>query len=105
MHIEKRTTTERRRLVELYESRGAGVTRKEFCRIHHIATSTLDYWRRVEQREDVGKLVAVELEPARPANSTGVDFSLKLANGRRIETSWRFGDNDLARLIRIAESD
>ena len=105
MHIEKRTTTERRRLVELYESRGVGVTRKEFCRIHHIATSTLDYWRRVERREDVGKLVAVELEPARPANSTGVDFSLKLANGRRIETSWRFFDNDLARLIRIAESD
>jgi hypothetical protein len=31
-------------------------------------------------------------------------FTLSLANGRRIESSWRFGDVELARLIRIAES-
>jgi hypothetical protein len=31
-------------------------------------------------------------------------FTLSLANGRRIESSWRFADVELARLIRIAES-
>jgi hypothetical protein len=102
MRFQKRTATERRRLVELYESRGSGVTRGEFCRIHGVATSTLDYWRRVEQREGVGKLIAVELEPAR--RPTGVGFVLGLTNGRRIETNWVFADDDLARLIRIAES-
>jgi transposase-like protein len=104
MRILQKTTTERRRLVELYESRGTGVTRREFCRIHHIATSTLDYWRRVERRESAGRLVAVELEPAKPTNSGSMEFALSLTNGRRIETGWRFADNDLARLIRIAES-
>jgi hypothetical protein len=32
------------------------------------------------------------------------DFTLSLANGRRIESSWRFKDAELTRLIRIAES-
>jgi len=31
-------------------------------------------------------------------------FTLSLANGRRIESSWRFAEAELARLIRIAES-
>jgi hypothetical protein len=30
-------------------------------------------------------------------------FALVLGNGRRIESGWRFGDAELARLIRIAE--
>jgi hypothetical protein len=37
---------------------------------------------------------------AKPAQQ----FTLSLANGRRIESSWRFADVELARLIRIAES-
>jgi hypothetical protein len=31
-------------------------------------------------------------------------FVLVLGNGRRIESGWRFGDGDLARLIRVAEA-
>ena len=31
-------------------------------------------------------------------------FALVLANGRRIESSWRFADADLLRLIRAAEA-
>jgi hypothetical protein len=31
-------------------------------------------------------------------------FSLVLVNGRRIESSWRFAEADLARLIRMAEA-
>ena len=104
MHIQKRTAIERRRLVELYERRGSGQTREEFCRIHDVATSTLDYWRRVERREAVGKLIAVELDAARPLNTAGMGFALSLTNGRRIEARWCFAEDDLARLIRIAES-
>jgi hypothetical protein len=32
-------------------------------------------------------------------------FALVLRNGRRIETRWNFRDADLARLIRIADSE
>jgi hypothetical protein len=38
------------------------------------------------------------------ASAAAAGFTLSLANGRRIESSWRFGDAELARLIRIAES-
>ena len=31
-------------------------------------------------------------------------FVLTLANGRRIESAWRFTDAELARLIRVVES-
>ena len=45
-------------------------------------------------------MVAVKVANGESAAS----FSLSLANGRRIECSWRFADAELARLIRIAES-
>jgi hypothetical protein len=41
--------------------------------------------------------VAVEEQPPGPG------FTLTLANGRRIESSWRFAEADLERLIRTAE--
>lgn len=41
----------------------------------------------------------VEVEPAQPL----ADFALVLANGRRIESSWRFLEADLEKLIRVAE--
>jgi hypothetical protein len=44
--------------------------------------------------------VAVKVVNPEPAPQ----FTLSLANGRRIECSWRFADAELARLIRIAES-
>jgi hypothetical protein len=43
----------------------------------------------------------VKLEaPAEP----GSGFVLLLGNGRRIASGWGFGDTDLARLIRVAET-
>jgi hypothetical protein len=45
-------------------------------------------------------MVAVKINNAEPEPY----FTLSLANGRRIECSWRFADVELARLIRIAES-
>jgi hypothetical protein len=38
--------------------------------------------------------------PAEPERG----FVLVLGNGRRIESGWKFGEAELARLIRIAEA-
>lgn len=46
------------------------------------------------------RLVCVKVD--RRQQSEG-GFVLWLANGRRIETGWGFGDAELARLIRVAE--
>jgi len=75
----------------------SGMTRREYCAKHKIAVTTLDYWRRAQKSRP--KLVEVEIE-ARPLGG----FTLMLGNGRRIESSWKFAEVDLARLIRVAEA-
>ena len=45
-------------------------------------------------------MVEVKVANAEPA----AQFTFSLANGRRIECSWRFAEDELARLIRVAES-
>jgi hypothetical protein len=45
-------------------------------------------------------MIAVKVANTEPAPH----FALSLRNGRRIESSWRFADAELARLIRIVES-
>ena len=84
---------EKRRLIEGYAA--SGMTRREYCAKHGIAVSTLDYWR-LQQKP---KLVRVAIDP-QPA---GPGFTLTLANGRRIESSWSFAEADLARLLRAVE--
>jgi hypothetical protein len=80
------------RLLREYES--GTKTRAEFCRLHGIPVTTLDYWRL--KRKQKPRLVEVAVET--PAADGG--FWLVLANGRRIECC----ETELARLIRIAES-
>ena len=77
----------------------SGMTRREYCEKHNIAITTLDYWRRA-QKKSKPKLVevAIETQPQRGG------FALVLANGRRIESSWKFAEADLVRLIRAAEA-
>jgi transposase-like protein len=104
MGKETERSVEMRRVVEEYAS--SGLRRREFCEQHGIALTTLDYWRREHggckrgKAERRPRLVAVQVAEAEPAP----DFRLCLGNGRRIECSWRFGDEELARVIRIAES-
>ena len=88
--------SEMRRAVE--EFRASGLTRREFCRQRAIPISTLDYWRQRLSRKP--RLVKVEVAgaEAQPGN-----FTLRLANGRSIDSSWRFDEEELARLIRVAE--
>jgi len=92
----QRSAEDIRRILGEFES--SRLTRREFCQRRGIPVTTLDYWRRVQARRP--RLVPVEVA----ASETGPGFTVGLANGRRIESSWRFGDAELARLIRIAES-
>ena len=92
-----------RRVVEEYAA--GGLRQREFCEQRGIALTRLDYWRREHggQRgkpERRRRMVAVQVAEAEGAP----DFRLYLANGRRIECSWRFAEAELARVIRIAES-
>ncbi len=80
----------------------SGLTRREFCERHAIPVTTLDYYRHRLGRETTPRMVKVTVKNA-PVEVEG-NFTLVLANGRRIESSWRFGDGELARLIRVAES-
>lgn len=92
-----------RRMLEEYKA--SGLSRQEFCQQRSIPLTTFDYWRR-EHGVKPGK----QARPARmlkvevAASEASGQFTLSLANGRRIESSWRFADAELARLIRIAES-
>ena len=85
-----------RRIVEGFAS--SGKTRREYCQEHGISISTLDYWRR--KHTSKAKLMEVAIEP----QQAGPGFALVLANGRRIESSWKFAEADLLRLIRAAEA-
>ena len=80
--------------------RASGLSQMEYCRQTGTVLSTLGrYVRRVERPEQ--RLVRVKVE-APPEPDSG--FVLMLGNGRRIASGWCFGDTELARLIRVAES-
>jgi hypothetical protein len=95
---QRRNVEEMDRLVEQY--RASGLTQIEYCRQTGMVLSTLGrYLRRRSGAEQ--RLLRVRVEPAPEA---GAGFVVVLGNGRRIESGWRFGESDLARVIRIAES-
>ena len=92
-----------RQILEEYAASGLG--RREFCERRQIPLTTFDYWRREhadKPRKRVKRPRLVRVEVA-GSESAGL-FRLHLANGRRIESRWRFADAELARLIRVAES-
>src|SRR5215469_18962119 len=88
--------SEMQRVVE--EFGASGLTRREFSRQRGIAVKRLDYWRRRMGRKP--HLLKVEVARAEAAAQS---FTLRLANGRAIEISFPLAEEDLARLIRIAE--
>jgi hypothetical protein len=94
----RRSAEEVERLLEDY--RTSGMTRIEYCRQADMALSTLGRYLR-RRRQSGQRLVRVSLESA-PERDRG--FVLVLGNGRRIESGWKFGDAELARLIRVAEA-
>jgi len=94
----RRSTEEIEQLLEQY--RTSGLTQIEYCRQTGMVLSTLGRYLRRSGVEPE-RLVRVNLESA-VAKPTA-DFALVLGNGRRIESGWRFGEAELARLIRVVE--
>src|ERR1700680_1373523 len=102
MGKERERSAEMRRVVEEYAASGLG--RREFCQQRGIALTTFDYWRREQAVKPQRQARRPRRVAVKVANvESAARFSLSLANGRRIESSWRFTDVELARLIRIAE--
>jgi hypothetical protein len=87
---------EKQRIVE--EFARSGMTRRQYCAKHKLALSTLDCWRRTSKQP---KPPLVEVAVEAPSNP---GFALVLSNGRHIESSWRFDEARLARLIRTCMS-
>jgi hypothetical protein len=76
------------------------MTQIAYCQQAGIALSTLSRYLRRQGGSDQ-RLIRVSLETTPDAEG---GFVLVLGNGRRIERGWRFGDIELARLIRVAEA-
>lgn len=95
---QRRSPEEIEQILEGY--RASGLSQMEYCRQTGMVLSTLG--RYLRQIKDPGQqLVRVNVEaPPEP----GAGFVLMLGNGRRIASGWGFGDAELARLIRVAES-
>jgi hypothetical protein len=95
---QRRSVEEMDRLVEQY--RASGLTQIEYCRQTGMVLSTLG--RHLRRRSGAEQqLLRVKVEAAPEA---GAGFVVVLGNKRRIESGWRFGETDLARVIRVAES-
>jgi len=52
----------------------------------------------------IGRFSDVPRGKIESAPEPGTGFVLMLGNGRRIASGWGFGDAELARLIRVAET-
>jgi hypothetical protein len=95
---QRRSAEEIQQILERY--RASGLSQMEYCRQTGTVLSTLGrYLRQIDRPEQ--QLVRVKVE-APPEPGTG--FVLTLGNGRRIASAWEFGDAELARLIRVAET-
>ncbi len=81
------------------EYAASGLSRKQFCEQRGMALTTFDYWH----RELRVKPRMVKVKVGSVTEPVG-HVVLTLANGRRIESSWRFADAEMARLIRVVES-
>jgi hypothetical protein len=96
MSKETERCAEMRQVMEEYGASGMG--RKEFCEQRGVALTTFDYWRR--ELNGKPRMMEVKVGASEPVSH----FALILANGRRIESPWRFTDAELTRLIRVVES-
>lgn len=93
---DKRTAEEVKELLQRYQKRGSGITRRAFCEGEEITLSMLDYYLRRRATP------TVRLARVRVTNESAADsgrYVLVLANGRRIEC----GPAELPQLIAAAE--
>ena len=105
----------------------SGLSRQAYCEQEGITVYTLDYYQRrmykLREREAAKsrvdgrgagptsspqvRLARVEVRgetPTATSHAATMGFTMSLANGRRIEVpGWGFPEQELARLIRLAE--
>jgi hypothetical protein len=102
-----RNTEETARLV--FEWDRSEMKRRDYCEHHGIPLTTFDYYRRrtrEQQRQKAVRLVPVSIVSPKAKTEPGAEagkFTLVLVNGRRIEGGWGVAEEDLARLLRVAE--
>lgn len=78
------------------------LSRREYCRQIGIPVTTLDYYRqRRAKKKRKPTLVPVTVDAG--VGCWPAPMILALVNGRRIEVSAGFVDEELARLVRVAE--
>lgn len=94
----KRNREDGLRIVNDFEQ--SGLSRRQYCELNKLPVTTLDYWRWQKAKVARPRLVQVAVEEPESSGR----FCLTLANGRRIDSPWKFSETDLARLIRIVES-
>ena len=93
----RRSSEEIQQVVEQF--RASGLSQMEYCRQTGMVLSSLGRYLQ-QSRNPEPRMVRVKVE-APPEPGTG--FLVMLGNGR-IASGWGFGDTELARLIRVAES-
>lgn len=77
----------------------SGVTRREYCQQHGVPVTTFDYYRRSRSKSAKPALVRVRMAPAASQSL----LTVVCANGRRIEIPSQFSEDELLRLLRVAE--
>jgi hypothetical protein len=91
------------------EFAASGLTRHAFCEGRGLSVAALDKYRRrvAKATEGIaaskGRLIAVEVKPAVPANKATSALRVELANGRRIEVDSGFDATVLRRLLSLLE--
>jgi len=107
--VRRRTAAEAAQLVAEYEA--SGLSKREFCRTHGLAISTLDAYRSGRRLGLAGRpaqpprWVAVELNPTRRTDPDAAPSGLAVAlsQGRRIEVGRGFDADTLAQLVSVLE--
>lgn len=106
--VRRRTPEEAARLVAEYEA--SELPKRDFCRKHGLAVSTLDAYRsgrrlRSVVKPEPARWVAVDVQDAQRRHRETADSGLTvvLGPGRRIEVSRGFDAGTLTRLLSVLE--
>lgn len=106
----RRTAEEAARLVAEYET--GDLTKRDFCRKHGLAVSTLDAYRsgrrlRWPAQTQAARWVAVEVQGAQAMQPepAGSGLVVVLSRGRRIEVGRGFDAAALRELLGVLERD
>lgn len=85
---------------------GSGLSRREYCRRHHLSYHALTYWvRKLRSASPKASLpVLVEVPVSLPlVQGAGPAFRLHLGQGRLLEIEPDFDEAGLGRLLRVLE--